>query len=131
MLIIWAKLSDIYGRKLFAVASITVFTLFSGGCGAAQTMTQLCVFESLVPLEIIALILILLNRIALRAFQGLGGGGNFALGSIIFMELVPAKLYPKYTSMVSVVFSLSLLLGPIFGGALNHLKTWRWVFLLK
>ena len=41
MLIIWAKLSDIYGRKLFAIASITVFTIFSGGCGAAQTMTQL------------------------------------------------------------------------------------------
>jgi MFS family permease len=70
------------------------------------------------------------NRIALRAFQGLGGGGNFALGSVIFMELVPAELYPKYTSIVSVVFS-SLLLGPIFGGALNHSKAWRWVFLLK
>jgi MFS family permease len=51
MLIIWAKLSDIYGPKPFAVASITVFTVFSEGCGAAQTMTQLCVFESLVPLR--------------------------------------------------------------------------------
>jgi len=30
-----------------------------------------------------------------------------------------------------VVYSLSLLLGPIFGGAVNQSSTWRWVFLLK
>ncbi|KAH8685445.1 MFS multidrug transporter-like protein [Tricladium varicosporioides] len=110
MLIIWAKLSDIFGRKCFAVTAVATFTIFSGACGASQSMTQL---------------------IALRAFQGLGGGGNFALASIIFIELVPPELYPKYTSSVSVVFSISLLLGPIIGGALNNSGTWRWIFLLN
>ncbi|KAM0308687.1 hypothetical protein ACHAO8_009778 [Botrytis cinerea] len=110
MLIIWAKLSDIYGRKPFAVMVVLLFTIFSGLCGAAQTMTQLIVF---------------------RALQGLGGGGNFAIGTIILVELVPKELYPKYTGLVSVVFSFSLLLGPIFGGALNHSPDWRWIFLLN
>jgi len=110
MLIIWAKLSDIFGRKLFVIAAVLVFTVFSGACGAAQSMTQL---------------------IILRAFQGLGGGGTFALGSVIIMELVPQESYAKYTSLVSVVFSMSLLLGPIIGGALNHSSTWRWIFLLN
>jgi MFS family permease len=70
-------------------------------------------------------------RIIFRAFQGLGGGGNFALGTIVFLELVPMESYPTYTSGVSIVFSMSLLIGPIIGGALNHADTWRWVFLLK
>ncbi|TVY91258.1 Efflux pump [Lachnellula willkommii] len=39
--IIWAKLSDIYGRKPLLLASLFIFTAFSGGCGAAQTLTQL------------------------------------------------------------------------------------------
>lgn len=41
MLIIWAKVSDIFGRKIFAVTAIAIFTIFSGACGAAQSMTQL------------------------------------------------------------------------------------------
>ena len=61
----------------------------------------------------------------------MGGAGNFALCSVIFLELVPKEKYAVYTSSVSVVYSLSLLLGPILGGAINVSSTWRWVFLLK
>jgi MFS family permease len=43
MIIIWAKLSDILGRKPIALAAMAIFTIFSGACGAAQTMTQLYV----------------------------------------------------------------------------------------
>lgn len=34
-LIIWAKLSDIFGRKLLVIASLCLFVAFSGACGAA------------------------------------------------------------------------------------------------
>ncbi|KAE9365743.1 MFS multidrug transporter-like protein [Stipitochalara longipes BDJ] len=112
MLIIWAKLSDIFGRKSIAVISLLIFVLFSGACGAAHTMTQLQ------------------NRIIFRAFQGLGGGGNYALGTIILLELVPPELFPKYTGIAAVVFSISLLLGPILGGAIST-SGWRWIFLLN
>jgi MFS family permease len=40
-IIIWAKLSDIFGRKYAMAASLFFFTAFSGACGAAQNMTQL------------------------------------------------------------------------------------------
>ena len=43
MLIIWAKLSDIFGRKHLVIVAVLVFTAFSGACGAAQSMTQLWV----------------------------------------------------------------------------------------
>lgn len=40
-IIIWAKLSDIFGRKVAAIATLFIFAAFSGVCGAAQTMNQL------------------------------------------------------------------------------------------
>jgi len=41
MIIIWAKLSDIFGRKTLAILALFLFTVFSGACGASQTMDQL------------------------------------------------------------------------------------------
>ena len=41
VIIIWTKLSDLYGRKQCIIATTFIFVIFSGGCGAAQTMTQL------------------------------------------------------------------------------------------
>ncbi|KAF2230324.1 MFS general substrate transporter [Viridothelium virens] len=110
VLIVFAKLSDIFGRKTLLLVAIFLFVVFSAACGAAQTIQQLIVF---------------------RAFQGVGGAGNYSLCSVIFFELVPEEKYAKYTSSVSVVYSLSLLLGPIFGGAISQSSTWRWVFLLN
>lgn len=72
-----------------------------------------------------------LNRIILRAFQGVGGGGCFALTTAMLTELVPPHKYAKYTANLSVIFAVSLLCGPILGGAISSRSTWRWVFLLK
>ena len=43
LLIIWAKISDIFGRKFAIITSICIFVAFSAACGAAQTITQLYV----------------------------------------------------------------------------------------
>ncbi len=40
-LIVFARLSDFFGRKNAILAAVTVFTVFSGICGAAQSMEQL------------------------------------------------------------------------------------------
>ncbi len=50
---------------------------------------------------------------------------------IMFYELVPPEEYARYTSVVMVMYTLSLVLGPIFGGLISLRTTWRWVFLLK
>ncbi|KAI4219457.1 MAG: hypothetical protein L6R36_008310 [Xanthoria steineri] len=42
-LIIWAKLSDIFGPKLLIVTSLGHFVIISGACGAAKTMNRLYV----------------------------------------------------------------------------------------
>ncbi|OTA83132.1 hypothetical protein M434DRAFT_36824 [Hypoxylon sp. CO27-5] len=110
VIVICAKFSDIFGRKLVFILSTVIFVIFSAACSASQTMTQLIIF---------------------RAFQGVGGGGCWSLSTIIIVELVPAEKYPKFVSNISIVNALALLLGPIIGGAIASNTTWRWIFIIN
>lgn len=109
-LIIWGKLSDIYGRKPLFLLSILSFAVFSGLCGAAKSINTLIVF---------------------RALQGIGGSGIYSIGVIILFDLVPRSKFPMNTAIISVTFALSLALGPILGGVIDDSSAWRWVFLLN
>ncbi|KAF2804408.1 MFS general substrate transporter [Mytilinidion resinicola] len=108
--LIWAKLSDILTRKAIIVASLFIFTVFSGACGASQTLTQLIMF---------------------RWVQGIGGCGIFALTQLVFFELVPPRKWPIFVSLVTGVVALALVAGPLIGGALSTGTKWRWIFLLN
>lgn len=54
--VLFARVSDVVGRRNSFLASFVIFFAFSIGCGFAQTMPQL---------------------LACRALQGLGGSGAF------------------------------------------------------
>ncbi|KAF2108387.1 major facilitator superfamily domain-containing protein [Lophiotrema nucula] len=108
--IIWAKISDIAGRKIVLVASLSIFVIFSGACGAAQSMTQLVMF---------------------RWVQGMGGCGVFSLVQITFFELVPAPKWPLYMGLVTGVIAFALIVGPLLGGAITRNGSWRWIFLMN
>ncbi|KAF2659746.1 MFS multidrug transporter-like protein [Lophiostoma macrostomum CBS 122681] len=110
VLIIWAKLSDIFGRKALWVLSSILFIAFSAACGAAQTLSQLIIF---------------------RAFQGIGGGGIYSIGTIVNFELVPPSKHQLVVGSAAFVFGITLTLGPIIGGALSKSTHWRWIFLLN
>ena len=43
LLIIWAKMSDIFGRKPLLIAALLLFVIFSGACGGSQTFVELSV----------------------------------------------------------------------------------------
>ena len=106
--------------------ALLTFVIFSAACGAAQTIQELCVYVR--PSWVHSNLRI---RIVFRALQGVGGAGNYAICTIICIELVPVEQYAALTGYLSIVFSLSLLVGPILGGAISTSSTWRWVFLLK
>jgi MFS family permease len=110
VVIIFAKFSDIFGRKTIMLVCLTIFMAFSAGCGAAQNVTQL---------------------IILRAFQGMGGGGCFGMNLIFISEAVPPHAYAKFAAMLGVPAALALGLGPIIGGAISSNTTWRWVFFMN
>lgn len=71
------------------------------------------------------------NSIILRAFQGMGASGIYSMVLVLAPTLVPKKDYGKYIGIISSVFALASILGPILGGAISSNTTWRWVFLLK
>ncbi|ORX97750.1 MFS multidrug transporter-like protein [Clohesyomyces aquaticus] len=107
---VWAKISDIVGRKPAVLASLFIFTLFSGLCGASHSLTQLIHF---------------------RWAQGIGGCGVFALVQLLFFELVPPQKWPAYISLVTGFIALSVIAGPLLGGAITLHGSWRWIFLLN
>ena len=111
-LIIWAKLSDIFGRKLIMLASMFIFTAFSAACGAAQTMVQLIIF---------------------RVFQGIGAAGSVSLALSAAYEMVPKEKHPIQAMQLAGAIALGSLVGPVLGGGVSQASssTWRLVFLIK
>ncbi|KAK8119574.1 uncharacterized protein PG998_004200 [Apiospora kogelbergensis] len=109
-LIIFARLSDLFGRKPMHLIAITIFTIFSAACGGAQTMTQL---------------------IVLRSFQGMGAAGLYSLAMFIVPEVTPEKHISYAIGSFAPTFALSSLLGPLLGGIITTYTNWRWIFFLK
>ncbi|HXR85989.1 MAG TPA: MDR family MFS transporter [Stellaceae bacterium] len=104
---IYGKLSDLYGRRPLFVSAIAIFLLGSVICGAAQSMAML---------------------IGGRAIQGLGGGGLLSLSQTIMADLVPPRERGRYQAYYSTIWSTSTLGGPMLGGFLVDVASWRWVF---
>jgi EmrB/QacA subfamily drug resistance transporter len=113
---LYGKLSDIYGRKKFFLAAISIFVVGSMLCTLSQSMLQLAFY---------------------RAFQGLGAGGLFALALAIIGDIVAPRERAKYQGYFLAVFGTSSVLGPVIGGFLAGQSSilgidgWRWVFLVN
>jgi EmrB/QacA subfamily drug resistance transporter len=104
---IYGKLSDLYGRRPLFVSAIAIFLIGSVICGAAQSMGML---------------------IGGRAIQGLGGGGLISLSMTIMADLVPPRERARYQAYFSTIWTTSTLGGPMLGGFLVDVASWRWVF---
>ncbi len=113
---LYGKLSDIYGRKPFFLAAITIFIIGSAACAFARSMYMLAAF---------------------RAVQGLGAGGLFSLALAIIGDIVPPRERARYQGYFLAVFGTSSVLGPVIGGffagthQILHVTGWRWVFLVN
>lgn len=81
-LVIYAKFSDILGRKPMLLFALGVFTLFSIACGSSRTMLQLIIF---------------------RALQGTGASGIYSLVTVMQPEMVPPERWGKYVGVTSMV----------------------------
>ncbi len=59
-----------------------------------------------------------------RSIQGVGGGGLIALSEVIVTDLVPLRLRGQYFGILSAMWSLGSVTGPILGGGFAQDVTW-------
>ncbi len=104
------KLADIYGRKIFYLLGLAIFVGGSMLCGMAQDMIQL---------------------IAFRGVQGIGGGMLMPISLTIIGDLYPGAERAKMQGLFGAVFGLSSIIGPKLGGWITHNFHWRWIFYIN
>src|SRR5438094_1412880 len=91
---VYGRLGDLRGRREMLLAALSVFTLGSAACGAAQSLPQL---------------------LAARVLQGLGGGGLMVLSQALIGELVPPRERARFQGYFATVFTAASIGGPGLG----------------
>ena len=109
-MLLYGKLSDLYGRKLLFQAAIAIFLAGSVLSGFAQNMIQLILF---------------------RGVQGLGAGGIMVMAQAIIGDIVAPRERGRYQGYLGSVFGVSAVAGPLIGGFFTDHLTWRWVFYIN
>ncbi len=104
----YGPLSDKFGRKPMIYLGLGIFILGSIGCASAESVLQLHI---------------------LRLVQGLGGSIGMVIAFAIIKDLYQGPMMGKMMSMVLAILGLSPVLAPLVGNALQHLESWRAIFI--
>lgn len=105
--LIYGKLSDLYGRKPVIIFGIIIFLIGSILCGFAESMTMLIIF---------------------RFVQGFGAGAVMPIASTIVGDIYTVQERAKIQGYLSSVWGISAVLGPAIGGLLVQYVGWQYVF---
>jgi EmrB/QacA subfamily drug resistance transporter len=112
---IFAKLSDMYGRKWFFLGGATMFVLTSALCGASGTFTFL-------PIDGMN------QLIVFRGLQGIGAGMMMGLAFTIIGDVFSPAERGKYQGFFAAAWGLASIFGPTLGGWLTDHVSWRAAF---
>ncbi|KAL4980155.1 major facilitator superfamily domain-containing protein [Aspergillus desertorum] len=101
------KLSDIFGRRASFCFTCCMFTLGN----------MLCAFA---PSKVVL--------VSARVIAGIGGGGCISISTFIISDNVALKSRGLWQGVASLVFTIGVGLGGVFGGAVSDGLGWRWAF---
>lgn len=107
---VYAKLSDMVGRKPMILLGIGLFLLGSILCGLAWSMPVL---------------------IAFRVIQGLGAGAVQPVAITIAGDIYTLTERAKVQGYLASVWAISSVVGPTLGGVFSSLGIWRGIFLVN
>lgn len=109
-IILYGRLSDMYGRKRFYILGIAIFLAGSFLSGISGNIFELIVF---------------------RALQGIGGGAIMSNSLAIIGDLFPPKERGKWQGFFGATFALSSVAGPLLGGFITDALSWHWIFFIN
>lgn len=96
-------ISTIFGRLEILTVSIVLFLAGCLGSALANDLTTLLV---------------------LRVVQGAGGGGVVVMSEVLVCDMVPLRQRGEWFGMLSGVYAVGTVLGPIVGGLFAQHVTW-------
>jgi EmrB/QacA subfamily drug resistance transporter len=103
----YGKLGDRFGRPRMLLVAVGVFMGGAVFCSLAQSMAALVVA---------------------RIIQGAGGGGLMIGAQAVLGEVVSPRERGRYLGLLSGVYILAAVVGPLLGGFVVDHLSWRWIF---
>ncbi len=110
LLLIWGKISDIYGRKKIFASGFIIFAIGSALCGLSQTLGMLVIS---------------------RVVQAVGASAMMALSQGIVTSTFPPDKRGKALGITGTAVALGSLVGPSLGGILVHAAGWESIFYIN
>jgi EmrB/QacA subfamily drug resistance transporter len=110
MILIFGRLADMIGRRFLYIIGFIIFSVSSLFCGLAPTLAVL---------------------IVARVFQGIGAALLQANSVSIITFATPKKDLGKAIGIQASAQGIGLSLGPVAGGALLSLVSWKWLFFIN
>ncbi|MEV8513556.1 DHA2 family efflux MFS transporter permease subunit [Dactylosporangium sp. NPDC051484] len=104
----WA--ADRFGTKRLYMLALFLFTVGSGLCATAGSISEL---------------------IGYRVLQGLGGGMLMPLGMTIMTRAAGPERIGRLMAVLGIPMLLGPIGGPILGGWLIDVASWHWIFLIN
>lgn len=104
---VFGKLGDLFGRRAALQGGIAVFLVGAVVGGTADSLWTL---------------------VAGRFIQGMGGGGLIVVAMATVADVLPPRERGKAQGMLSAVFGVSTIVGPLAGGFLVQHLSWQWIF---
>jgi multidrug resistance protein len=104
--LIWAPMSELYGRQVLFFGTYAALTAFNAGAAGSKNMATL---------------------IVLRFFAGAFGSSPLTNAGGIIADMFPAAQRGMAMGIFALAPFLGPILGPIIGGFLGMTRGWRWV----
>lgn len=107
---LFARLSDIYGRRNIYVSALVIFAVGSLIVSLSHHFNVLLIG---------------------RAIQGFGASGIFPVASALVGDLFPPEKRGRILGLIGAVFGLAFLMGPFIAGVLLHYFEWHFLFIIN
>lgn len=107
---LFAKLSDIYGRRKIYILSVLIFAIGSLWVALSNSYDMILVG---------------------RAIQGFGSSGIFPVASATVGDIFPPEKRGRILGLIGMVFGIAFIIGPVIAGTLLSFFSWNSLFLVN